>query len=94
MAHESISRTTYFTIFLILLALLVVTVRVAHVDLGRFNFLAAMAIASVKAVLIAYYFMHLKTQTQLTRLFAGVGFAWLALLLVLTFADVATRLGG
>ncbi|MBI3894114.1 MAG: cytochrome C oxidase subunit IV family protein [Candidatus Wallbacteria bacterium] len=94
MAHESVSRTVYFAVFLILVALLGATVAAAEIDLGRWNFLVAMAIATVKAVLIGIYFMHLEAQSQLTRVFALAGFAWLALLLLLTFSDFATRAGG
>ena len=91
MPHHITHRAVYFTVFVILLGLLIGTVAVAEVDLGRLNFLAAMAIATVKAALIGYYFMHLDQQSQLTRVFAGVGFVWVMLLLAFTFSDVLTR---
>jgi len=43
-----------------LLVLTGVTIAVAQLDLGTWNVVAALAIASVKACLVALFFMHLK----------------------------------
>lgn len=43
-----------------LLALTFVTVAITWVDLGPLNLIAALAIAVVKASLVALYFMHLR----------------------------------
>ncbi|MFN0057444.1 MAG: cytochrome C oxidase subunit IV family protein [Planctomycetota bacterium] len=42
-----------------LLVLTVVTVGVSYIDLGRMNVVVAMAVATVKAALVALFFMHL-----------------------------------
>lgn len=47
-------------IFASLLVLTVVTVAVTYVDLGSINLLVAMGVATVKASLVALYFMHLR----------------------------------
>lgn len=44
----------------VLLALTAVTVAVARVDLGAANVAVALGIATVKATLVALYFMHLR----------------------------------
>jgi cytochrome c oxidase subunit 4 len=41
-------------------ALTVLTVALGHVDMGPINVVVALAIASVKAILVALYFMHLR----------------------------------
>jgi len=43
-----------------LVVLTVVTVAVTRVDLGKLNLLTALGIATVKALLVALYFMHLR----------------------------------
>jgi len=47
-------------VWLALMVLTVVTVAAVHVDLGNMNLYLAMAIATVKATLVALYFMHLR----------------------------------
>jgi cytochrome c oxidase subunit IV len=46
--------------FLGLIVLTVVTVAASYVDFGRLNLWIALLIASVKASLVVYFFMHLK----------------------------------
>ena len=52
---------------------------------------AAMVIAIAKAVLIILFFMHIRYGPKLTWVFAGAGFFWLTILLVLAMCDYATR---
>ncbi len=61
MAHGTgNSRRTGIAVFVALLLLTVVTVLVSYVDLGLWNAVVALLIASVKASLVALFFMHLK----------------------------------
>jgi len=87
--HSGIRQ--YVIIWGILMVLLAVTVAVNEVDLGQWNFFIAFSIAMVKAVLIVLFFMHIRTSPGLTRVVACAGFFWLAIMLVLTFADYMTR---
>jgi len=48
------------TVFVILLVLTALTVAVTRLDLGKLNIVIALAIALVKAVVVALYFMHLR----------------------------------
>lgn len=61
-----------------LLALTLLTVAVTYVDLGKLNLWIAIGIATTKAFLVVFFFMHLKYD----RLFNG--FVFLAALLFLT----------
>ena len=74
-----------------LLGLLALSAGSALLQLGPFNEVANLGIAAIKALLVLAVFMRLKTDNALLRLVAGVGFAWLALLIALALADVLTR---
>lgn len=74
-----------------LLALLLLTVGAAYVNLGSFNIAAAMLIALMKASLIMLFFMHVRQAGPLLRLFVFMGFFWLALLITLSLSDFLTR---
>ena len=82
---------TYVKILLALLVATAVTTAVARVDLGGFSVVVALGIASVKMVLVALFFMHIRHSTKLTRLVVLGGLLWLGILLVLTMTDFATR---
>lgn len=87
----AVSRTTYYTIFALLMILLFATVAVAYFPLGIFGILIAMTIAMVKALLIVLYFMHVRYEVPLVQIFAVSGFLWLGLLLVFLVSDYRTR---
>jgi cytochrome c oxidase subunit 4 len=87
------SSKLYYTIWIALLCLTVVTAAVSFVDLGRFNTVIALVIATVKALLVVLFFMHVKyTSEKLTKVVIVSAIFWLFLLLVLSMADYATRL--
>lgn len=71
--------------------LLALTWSVAYVDLGAFNVIVALAIAIVKAILVALFFMHIKGSSAVLRLAAAVGVIWLMIMLALTLSDYFTR---
>ena len=64
-------------VFASLLALTALTLATARIDLGEWNVVLALAIASVKAALVALFFMHLKYENrfQLVVLVAAALFA-------------------
>ncbi len=91
MSTHVASQRTYIAVFLTLMVLTAVTVGVAFVDLGRINDVVAMTIASIKALVVILFFMHVKDATKLTWLAALGGFIWLAILVGLTLSDYASR---
>ena len=91
MSSRAPSRKVYAGVFAALCVLLVLTVAAAMVDLGPLNVIAAIAIATAKAALIALYFMHVRYNSNLARLFAVAGFLWLAILIGMTLGDYLTR---
>ena len=84
---------TYVIIWLILMALTVITVYVAReIDLGSINLFVAMIIASIKATIVALFFMHLKYEDSITWVFALYPLFLLSLLIGLTSIDVFNRI--
>ncbi len=84
---------TYFTVFFALLIGTGLTVYAATLDLGKYNAAVALTIASVKATLVALFFMHIKGASEkLTKLVVIAALFFLLLLLGLTMTDYATRL--
>ncbi|MFB3779242.1 MAG: cytochrome C oxidase subunit IV family protein [Bryobacteraceae bacterium] len=84
----------YGLVLLALLVLTFVTVAAAGVHFGNevFNVAVAMGIATVKASLVALFFMHLLHDKGMNALIFVAGLSFLAVLLVLTLIDVETRL--
>jgi cytochrome c oxidase subunit 4 len=90
MTHAASPRT-YVIVLLALLVLTVVTTVVAHIDLGPGNAAVAMLIAVIKMLLVMLFFMHIRYEARLTRLFAGAGLLWLLFMIGLVMADVLSR---
>lgn len=82
-----VPHSTYKAIFITLIVLTVFTVAVSRVDFGSLNIVIAMLVASVKAMLVAMFFMHLKYEKPVTWLFAAFPIVLLALLLAGVFID-------
>jgi cytochrome c oxidase subunit 4 len=79
--HVATDLSLYRNIFLCLVALTGVTVSIAFVDLGPWNVLVALAVASTKALLVLLYFMGLRWADRLIRF--GVVSAVFAVLILL-----------
>lgn len=47
-------------VLVVLLILTVITVAIAQVDIGRLNIVGAIGVASIKASIVALFFMHLR----------------------------------
>ena len=68
-----------------------ITVKAAFVDLGKWNIVIALGIATVKATLVVLYFMHARYSPKRTQLVIVCSVFWLAILLALTLTDYDTR---
>jgi cytochrome c oxidase subunit IV len=80
-------------IWLALLAGTGITVAAAFIDLGPFNTIVALTIATIKATLVVLFFMHVKyTHEKLSGLVVVSAIFWLFVLLALSMADYTTRL--
>ena len=83
--------STYIMVFLALAVGTLLTWGASTVDLGMWNTPIALIIATIKAVLVILFFMHVIHSTRLTWVIVIGSFLWLAVLFVLTFADYLTR---
>jgi cytochrome c oxidase subunit 4 len=91
MQEHTDSLKLYTLVFVALLILTVATTLVATVDLEALNVVVALLIATVKMLLVALFFMHLRHSTILTKVVVGGGMLWLAILLMLSLSDFVTR---
>jgi len=82
---------TYIFIWLTLLILTVVTWLISYVNLGLLNVAVAMLIASLKASLVALFFMHLRHENRLVWAFALFPFGFLLLIIGGTLVDILFR---
>ena len=82
----------YIAVFLSLAAGTLLTWWVSTIDLGWMNTPIALLIATIKAVLVILFFMHVIHSTRLTWVVVIASFLWLGVLFVLTFADYLTRI--
>jgi cytochrome c oxidase subunit 4 len=89
--HARQSVSVLYKVFGALMVLLLLTIVAAEFDMGSLNFAVATLIATVKAVLIILFFMHVKQSVPLTKLVVCAGFFWLLIMFTLTFADYWTR---
>jgi cytochrome c oxidase subunit 4 len=74
-----------------LLALLALTIAASFAPLGHVLPYVSYAIAIGKTAIVAWIFMELRGRDGLQRIALAAGFAWLAILFVLVFADTLTR---
>jgi cytochrome c oxidase subunit 4 len=84
--HHIITPVTYGIVFATLLVFTAITVGAAYVDLGIFNPVVALAIASFKAVV--------KYQSKLIKLTVASGFFTFLVLITMTMSDYISRAWG
>lgn len=89
--HHILPTKTALTIGGLLLFLTVVTVWIAGVDLGKLNFVIAMAVATCKALLVALFFMNLIYDKRENGVIFATSFLFLAIFIVLTGTDMFFR---
>lgn len=83
----------YRNILIALLVLTVVTVGVAQIEFGGvWNIIVAMIVASIKAGLVAMFFMHLKFEDKFTWIYAFIPLFLLFLLIAGVFIDNPFRI--
>jgi cytochrome c oxidase subunit IV len=81
----------YAGVFAVLMFLTLVTIGAAYQDFGAFNTIIALGIAAIKASLVIAIFMHVRWSGPIVGIFAISGFVWLGIMILLLYADIATR---
>ena len=90
-AHGGIKQ--YAAVLSALLVLTVITVGASYLDFGAANIVIAIAIATVKASLVALFFMHLKDDNPVNAMILVSCFLFLGLLLTFCLLDIDNRPG-
>jgi cytochrome c oxidase subunit 4 len=83
----------YLKTLISLLILTGITVAASYVNFGSssVNVVVALTIATIKATLVALFFMHLLHDKPVNGLIAGAGFIFLGLFLMFTLLDFDSR---
>lgn len=81
------SLPVLFGVFGTLIVLSIVTVLAASVDFGEMNLFVAMGIASVKALLVSLFFMHLLYDSGFNRIAFFGSFLFIAIFVGFTLMD-------
>ncbi len=85
------SNLSYVGIFAALICLTILTVKVSYYDFGKANIVIAMLIATMKASLVAAFFMHLRYDKLFNTLAFLGSFLFLAIFILLTYDDLGGR---
>jgi cytochrome c oxidase subunit 4 len=93
-AHHIVGPKVYVAILFALLVGTALTVWASFIDLGPWNPVIALAIATSKAILVVLFFMHVKYSTKLTKLTVISGIFVFLVLISMTLADYMSRAWG
>lgn len=76
-----------FGVFVALVVLTIITVAQANFDLGGFDILVVMGIATIKALLVAAFFMHLAFDKSFNVIVFLSAFVFVGLFVIFTVSD-------
>jgi cytochrome c oxidase subunit 4 len=81
----------YILVWIGLLSLTAITVAVAGINLGSLALTVALIIATVKSLFVVNFFMHVKFDNKVVKIFIGVCMIVFIIVLILTFFDLTFR---
>ncbi len=82
---------TFVRVWIALVALTGLTIEAARLELGTLSMAANLLIASTKASLVLWFFMHLKYEKRFFKLLFLVPIGTITIIIWLTFYDVWYR---
>ncbi|MCL3781719.1 cytochrome-c oxidase [Prolixibacteraceae bacterium JC049] len=89
--HHIVPIKTYVYILIGLIALTFISIGVTHIELGEFTTAGALILASLKSWLVLSYFMHLKFDNVILRIFVALIVLVFAAVVAITFMDYMYR---
>jgi cytochrome c oxidase subunit 4 len=92
--HHIVSPLEYSYVYAALIVGTILTVVAARLELGVFNPIVALGIASTKAVIVILFFMHVKYQSKLIKVTVGAGFFTFIVLVTMSLVDYMSRAWG
>jgi cytochrome c oxidase subunit 4 len=81
----------FILVWIALLILTGVTIKAAQMRMGEWSMLANLLIASTKASLVLWFFMHLKYEKRLFKILLFVPILTITVIIGLTFFDIWYR---
>lgn len=96
-AHEGAGKEhiipvrTYLLVAAALYVLTIITVAVSRVDVGEWNLIVAMLIATMKGTLVILFFMHLLYDNKLYGSFFTAALVFLGIFIIITMLDTMRR---
>jgi len=91
-SHTRTHHLRYVGIWAALIALTILTVTTASLNVGRIGIIIVLAIAAAKSTLVLLWFMHLSTEKRLIlKLLVPIALCVLAIFIGLTYTDVLYR---
>jgi cytochrome c oxidase subunit IV len=89
--HYIVRTKTFVLVWTALVILTGVTIMAAEMRMGRWSMLANLLIASTKASLVLWFFMHLKYENKLFKMLFLVPIATITIIIGMTFFDIWYR---
>lgn len=91
MSEHIVEKKVYFLVWFALMVGTGLTVFAAFQNMGVFNPIIALVIATTKAILVVLFFMHVWYSSRMTKLTVFLGVFFLSILLTLTLSDYISR---
>ncbi len=88
---HTVKPRTFIAVWIALLILTGVTIEAAHLQMGEWSMLANILIASTKASLVLWFFMHLKYEKKFFKALFLVPLGTITIIIGLTFFDIWYR---
>ncbi len=90
-AHHIVPYKVYLIILSILLTFTAISVGATQLEFGGLTIAIALTLATIKSLLVLFYFMHLKFDDLILRIMVISVFIVLALVVVITLLDYNYR---
>jgi cytochrome c oxidase subunit IV len=89
--NHIVGTKTYVFVWIALLCLTGLTIKAAQMKMGEWSMVANIAIASAKASLVLWFFMHLRQEKRLFKVMIFVPLITISVIIGLTFFDILYR---
>jgi len=89
--HIIVRARTFVLVWTALVILTAVTIKAAEMRMGEWSMLANLLIASTKASLVLWFFMHLKYEKKIFKMLFLVPIATITIIIGMTFFDIWYR---
>src|SRR5512143_176240 len=89
--HTLVPDRVFVSVWIALLILTGVTITAAQMHMGEWSMLANLLIASTKASLVLWFFMHLKYEKRIFKMLFLVPIATITIIIGMTFFDIWYR---